>query len=286
MTVKKGRTPSGLEFPVPYTPDLIETLLNPQRWGPAELIAGLLCLHVPFHIVFLARFLPLWVSVVTFLFWRVAYNFGLGVLLYAQSETQFLTRIVASATPSTRAIFDLIATRSLPSKYSWNSAPSELNAWLLFRALALVVLVADGATYVSLGVRCFQRPTSLPLFFILSCIGLGLIWFSMWAKKSAHDALGDYAWHWGDFFFTQNNKLVTDGVFAMAPHPMYTLGYIAYYGVALVTRSHTLLAVSLVAHAMQMAFLTFVEEPHMQKLYGKPGDEVDAVGMSQAIKQQ
>lgn len=270
MAPRKGRTLSGLEFSVPRTPDLVETLLNPRQWGPAELIAGVICLLVPIHVLFVGQILPLWLSVVSFLFWRIAYNLGLGMLLLLQSENQFLTHIVADASPSTRALFNWIATRSLPSKHSWNTAPSELNAWLLFRAIALVVLVGDGSTYISLVLGCFQRPSSLLLFFMSSIIGFLLIWFSVWAKKKAHDALGDYAWYWGDFFFTQDNELRTDGIFAVAPHPMYTLGYLAYYGAALVTRSHILLAVSLVAHAMQIAFLIFVEEPHMEKLYNKP----------------
>lgn len=98
--------------------------------------------------------------------------------------------------------------------------------------------------------------------------GVLLLALSFWAKARAHDVLGDFAWFWGDFFFTIEGKLVFDGVFRLFPHPMYTVGYAGYYGAALLTRSYTVLLLSLLAHLAQLAFLAMVEEPHIRKIYG------------------
>src|SRR5690349_4077914 len=51
---------------------------------------------------------------------------------------------------------------------------------------------------------------------------------------------------------------------------MYSVGYAGYYGIALMMASYHVLFISIVAHAAQFAFLTLVEEPHIQKIYNPP----------------
>lgn len=50
-------------------------------------------------------------------------------------------------------------------------------------------------------------------------------------------------------------------------HPMYSLGYIGFYGISLLACSYTVLFVSILAHISQFIFLYVVEEPHINKIY-------------------
>lgn len=153
--------------------------------------------------------------------------------------------------------------------YKVANYPTDFNAWMAYRALVDLVLGTDLASYLAFCIAYIEAPESIGLSdLFLYVIGFGLCIFNIWAKSDAHRVLGDYAWYWGDFFFLLDKELIFDGIFQMFPHPMYTVGYAFYYGLGLITRSKEVVIVSFCAHMLQLLFLVFVENPHIEKIYG------------------
>lgn len=105
--------------------------------------------------------------------------------------------------------------------------PIEYNAWLVFRMLTDLVLFSDFVSYLIFAAAYYEAPPQWSVA-DLARIGAGvaLVLFNAWVKSDAHRVVKDYAWYWGDFFFLLDGALTFDGVFEMAPHPMYSLGYL------------------------------------------------------------
>lgn len=155
--------------------------------------------------------------------------------------------------------------------YCFDGVPVEFNSWLMFRRVVDLILVNDFTAYIIFALSFTNFP-SWSEFGWLEVLrytgGFVLMAFNVWVKRDAHRVVKDFAWYWGDFFFLVDKNLTFDGVFEMAPHPMYSIGYAGYYGLSLISNSYVVFLVSLLAHSAQFAFLMLVEEPHIQKTYG------------------
>ncbi|KAK2742923.1 phosphatidylethanolamine N-methyltransferase [Myotisia sp. PD_48] len=280
-----GRTPDGTVFTVPHTRDMVSQLLNPSE--PKNLSDILVLSILGFHIGLLyvlpssAR-IPLFA--VAFLFWRAAYNVGIGCLLHLQSNHSTLvywarkTKIFVN--PSTgenphpqlyRFIKRELETK-IPQDYSFEDAPLEYNTWLVFRRVVDLILMCDFTSYCLFAIACGSRPTgeNFVVMLLRWVAGTSLVLFNLWVKLDAHRVVKDFAWYWGDFFYLIDQELTFDGVFEMAPHPMYSVGYAGYYGISLMAASYKVLFISILAHAAQFAFLVLVENPHIEKTYNTP----------------
>ncbi|EFA80267.1 Phosphatidylethanolamine N-methyltransferase [Heterostelium album PN500] len=260
-----GVCDDGTRFPLPYTKNPLS--LHPlSEWSffdyakNASLLSLLLLLFN----------LPGWFFIGFFLFWRFAYNIGLGLLLLYQSKNKSLTNLFKTFTPS-HPLYEKVKNfceTGMGSDYNFDKTPAAYNAWLAFRHVVDIVLAMDLVTYVVFALRYFSIPedanwTLIPCYLI----GAFLCIFTFWAKTDAYRVVKDFAWYWGDFFFLVEQKLTFDRVFSISPHPMYTIGYSFYYGASLISQSYTVLYVSLFAHFCQMLFLVLVEDPHIQKTY-------------------
>ena len=274
-----------LVFTVPQTHDMVSQLLSPSQ--PKNLSDILVLLVLGVLIVSLVLLpsstrIPLYAAI--FLFWRSCYNAGIGYLLHIQSRHWRLvswakrSRIFEKPRPDEKKKQWLYRTlkreleTKIPEDYDFEKAPVEYNTWLVFRRLVDLILMCDFVSYCLFAIACGGRPRneSIVMTTIRLLAGLSLVGFNLWVKLDAHRVVKDYAWYWGDFFYLIDQELTFDGVFEMAPHPMYSVGYAGYYGISLLAASYKVLFISIIAHAAQFVFLIWVENPHIEKTYNAP----------------
>jgi len=279
-----GRTPDGTVFIVPHTHDMVSQLLSPSQpknLSDLAVLAVLATLISTLYILPKSARIP--VFAVIFLFWRAAYNAGIGWLLDVQSKHNRLVLWAKNSHifekpesgknphPAIYTLLEQEMETKIPADYKFEEAPLEYNTWLVFRRVVDLILMCDFVSYCLFAIACLNRPQESWLLWGLRWMtGIFLFLFNLWVKLDAHRVVKDYAWYWGDFFFLIDQALTFDGVFELAPHPMYSVGYAGYYGIALMMASYKVLAISIVAHAAQFAFLILVENVHIDKVYNPP----------------
>jgi len=264
---------------------MVSQLLDPRQ--PKNLtdllVLGMLAAHV-LALYLLPPYLRQTVLAVLFIFWRGCYNVGIGYLLQIQSRHR---RLIAWArkldlfeNPNTGKnprpwLYKLIKSEletKIPEDYKFEEAPIEYNTWLVFRRVVDLILMCDFTSYCLYAIACGSHPINEHFARTIArwAGGVVLVGFNVWVKLDAHRVVKDYAWYWGDFFYLIDQELTFDGVFEMAPHPMYSIGYVGYYGISMMAASWNVFFISLAAHAAQMAFLYLVENPHIEKTYNSP----------------
>ncbi|RKP39970.1 phospholipid methyltransferase-domain-containing protein, partial [Dimargaris cristalligena] len=266
-------------FQVPQTHDFITALFSVGRGKTTFDYVTLAVMGFQISLLFI---LPTYIKrplfIALFLFWRGLYNGGLGYLLKQQSDRRQLVKWAQRRGwfhPQTGGAYYTALKHELSAKmgpdYDFDRVPLEFNTWLLFRQLVDLILINDFVTYLCFALSYFTIPEPTSTTFIQDLLryagGTFLLLFNLWVKVDAHRVIKDFAWYWGDFFFLIDQSLTFDGVFEMAPHPMYSVGYIGYYGAALIAGSLTVFYIGLLAHACQFAFLSMVENPHIDKTY-------------------
>jgi len=264
----RGITNEGERFLVPKTP-------SPFEKGFFEPCVSSFLKWIPASICFVLLFMPFsqWFYIAFFAFWRLAYDGGLGYLLYKQSITSFLTKWWSAMTHPDATFYGILkklVSSGMGSDYDFKQCPPGFNAWLAWRLLVDFVLAMDLASYILLCLKLSYWPWQVEmdaLVLLSYLVGMCLVGFSLWAKLDAYRVVEDYAWYWGDFFFMMERSLTFNRVFSIFPHPMYTLGYLFMYGASLLGQSYAILYVSLFAHVCQLFFLNFVETPHIKKIY-------------------
>jgi len=104
-------------------------------------------------------------------------------------------------------------------------------------------------------------PTSIAVGAALAIIGIGT---KLWAART----LGSAAYYWQNFFEPElAGEPVSSGPYRFVSNPMYTIGYLQTYGLALMLRSLPGLFASAFAQAAILIFYLLVEKPHFQRLH-------------------
>lgn len=134
-----------------------------------------------------------------------------------------------------------------------------------FRRVASTLMANDAASFVVLCIASGNTlRVELPLGLVVA-VGAVLVLVGVGTKLWAAATLGGKAYYWYNFF-TPPDRVVpsTSGPYRLLKNPMYTVGYLQTYGLALVTGSLPGLVAAVIGQAAILAFYQWVERPHFE----------------------
>jgi protein-S-isoprenylcysteine O-methyltransferase Ste14 len=168
---------------------------------------------------------------------RLAYVVGVGVALVRQDRSQAFTRRVGVEAGYRR-----------------------------FRRMASVLMNNDAVGLILLSV--VTRDTlHLPVGrIVLLAAGGALVVLGGGTKIWAARTLGSEAYHWHNFFAPDDRVPEPSGPYRFLKDPMYTVGYLQAYGLAIGCASWPGLIASAFAQAGIITFHQLVEKPHFSRL--------------------
>lgn len=171
---------------------------------------------------------------------RLAYVFGIGVALTQQQRHQFFTR-----------------------------RDGVEAGFHRFRHIAAILISNDLASFVLLSVVTRETIRSVVPVMVLLVGGALLIAVGVSIRLWATMRLGSAAYYWHDFFAV-DNRVVPErrGPYRFLKNPMYTVGYLHTYGIALLCGSWPGLVAAAFDQAAILAFCRIVEKPHFDLATG------------------
>ncbi len=142
------------------------------------------------------------------------------------------------------------------------------GAFRRFRRTAAVIMYHDAFVLVVLCLAtrntwhlALPAVATVAVGALLVVIGLGT---KFWAART----LGTDAYYWHNFFDPDAAiGRVSSGPYRFISSPMYTVGYLQTYGLALMVRSLPGLIASVFAQVAILAFHYLVEKPHFERLH-------------------
>jgi phosphatidylethanolamine N-methyltransferase len=193
---------------VPHTHDMVSQLLSPSQpknLSDLVVLAVLGGLILTLYVLPKSARIPIFAAI--FLFWRAAYNAGIGWLLDGQSKHNRLvlwaknSRIFENPEtgnnphPTLYKILKREMETKIPKDYKFEEAPLEYNTWLVFRRVVDLILMCDFVSYCLFAIACFNRPPESWLLWALRwTTGIVLFVFNVFVKLDAHRVVKDFAW--------------------------------------------------------------------------------------------
>lgn len=139
-----------------------------------------------------------------------------------------------------------------------------------FRRGASIVMVLDAVSFVAV---CLVGWGTLPAVLPRAAgvaAGVALILLGVGTKLWAAATLGDKAYYWYNFFEPAAPTIpaapAVTGPYRYLKNPMYTVGYLQTYGLALVTGSLSGLVASVCDQAAILVFHWRVERTHFERI--------------------
>jgi protein-S-isoprenylcysteine O-methyltransferase Ste14 len=137
-----------------------------------------------------------------------------------------------------------------------------------FRRTAALVMNNDGVSFAIVCILSWDT-LSLPLAQAVPITaGAILMVLGGLTKLWAAATLGGRAYYWHNFLTTERAPLNTRGPYRFLKNPMYTVGYLPLYGLALFTMSMPGLFAAAFDQAAILAFHRWVEKPHFERWTG------------------
>jgi len=139
-----------------------------------------------------------------------------------------------------------------------------------FRRVAAMVMYNDAVSFVLLCLVSRGTLSLGPPRGALIAAGALFVLVGLATKLWAVATLGGGAYYWRNFFAPEGRAPSTAGPYRFLRNPMYTVGYLQTYGLALATGSLFGLVAALFDQAAILAFCERVETPHLEKHAGAP----------------
>ena len=143
-----------------------------------------------------------------------------------------------------------------------------VDAFRVFRRRAAWAMNHDGFAFIVLCVVT-RNSWSLPFSTLATfAVGAVLVFLGAGTKIWAARTLGSDAYHWHNFFDPEEAVgPVSSGPYRFIKSPMYTIGYLHTYGLAVMLRSFPGIIAAVFSQAAILAFFFIVERPHFHRLH-------------------